>query len=120
MACLGSQQSIINVNIINCYYDFRNPLGVQFNYFVENLTHLAVLKLDYVVLCNGVFDAILSNKHIILKVMDICVKENDSLITLEIKEENWQKLKQQCPDLKVAFSFRKCLLLLYLHVPNLL
>lgn len=107
MACLGSQQSIIHLNIVNCHYDFRNPINVNFNYFVENLSHLTVLKLDYVVLCNGVFDAILSSKNVVLKVMDICVKENDGFTNLEINEDNWQLLKLQCPKLKVAFSFCK-------------
>lgn len=105
MACLGSQQSIINLNIVNCHYDFRSPINVNFNYFVENLSHLTVLKLDYIVLCNGVFDAILGSNNIALKVMDICVKENDSLTNLEINEDNWRLLKLQCPKLKVAFSF---------------
>lgn len=106
MSCLNSRNTIINLNIVNCYYHFQSLTHVRFRDFIENLQNLVILKLDYVVLCNGVFETLCSN-NVKLEIIDICVKQNDFL-SGDISEDSWKCLRRRCTKLKVAFNFCKC------------
>lgn len=92
------------VNITNCccnVQNYRNPQLKEVAYIYPCLT---VLKLDYVILCGGIFDAICDGKFAQLKMLTVFVKEHDHM-QIELHSEDWKSVVFTHPSLKVAFHF---------------
>lgn len=104
LMCLNSKANVRIVNITNCCCNVQNYRNLQLKEMAESYPHVTVLKVDYVILCGGIFDAISDGKLVHLKMLTVFVKEHDHLQS-ELHSEDWKNVAVTHPLLKVAFYF---------------
>lgn len=106
LICLNSKATVNIVNITNCCCNVPNYRNLQLKEMAESYPRVTVLKVDYVILGGGIFDAISDGKLVHLKMLTVFVKEHDHL-QHELKDDDWHSVVVSHPALKVAFCFCK-------------
>ncbi|CAG9856167.1 unnamed protein product [Phyllotreta striolata] len=105
-ACLGSKNSVTNLEIHNNYYNFNTAFDtVDFVNFLKEFIVLNDIKIDYFILSRPRVIDVISENGNHLKALEIFFNETD-LHSVVIPARKWNKLKKCCPDINISIKIR--------------